>query len=419
MVKKLSFIILIICFLSTFLIGTNLSLPIDLRKDSSNLSEKTISIKVTDTEYCLKFPIDGSQPNTENAISWSLAKEEDDKITDWYVWIFGGNEALSLLKTGQQQSGLEVKMGFGKEQKPIHIITADKGIKQEFWPIFRSIAENPVGRTLLYRLLIEIRRQTDSGINCCGNDTFVQQDESGKHHRQNALTIVVKKNTNQKFSFVLPTQKEFAKIKIDSKEKSTYVISYENNILELKSEARSPDIGLFHEMIHWYHYLRDPVRFSKYSSNESKDKFIFPLCCYYGNLTDLKLIWSGQYTADSEEIATILGVPNPYEKSFLNMMLPDSFLTKKDKDGNDLSPENQRRLINIDKQNIFLAYHNTFLNGDDISENVYRVSKEQNLRFGHNPISFMPIYCESKNNFPFRFRLAEKVAYDIYKKFIK
>lgn len=416
MIKKRSFIILIICFFNTFLIGTKLYLPDGLGEKTS--LETTTSIKITDTEH-LYFPNNGSQLATKNASAWSLAKTKDDKITDWYVWVFGGNEAVALSKGKQPQSGLEVKMGFSSKKAPVHIITASEDIKQQFWKTFRIIAENPVGRVLLYRLLIEIRRQTNAGINCCGDDTFVTQGESDNYFRQNALTISVIDNINDGLSFILPTKENSAKIKIGTKEKSTYVLNYEGSILQLKSEVRSLDIGLFHEMIHWYHYLRDPVRFSKYSSKESENKFIFPLCCYYGNLVELNLIWSGQHTADSEEISTILGVPNPYEKSFLNMMLSDSFLTKKDKRGNDLPKEAQKRLINICGQNIFLAHHNTFLNGDDISENVYRVSKNQKLRYGHSAVSFMPIYCEKEKNFPFRFKLAKEVAYNTFEKIIK
>ena len=41
-----------------------------------------------------------------------------------------------------------------------HIITllaVDFNFKRDFWICFRSIAEDPVGRVLLYQLLIEIR----------------------------------------------------------------------------------------------------------------------------------------------------------------------------------------------------------------------------------------------------------------------
>ncbi|MDR0740654.1 MAG: hypothetical protein LBF34_03010 [Puniceicoccales bacterium] len=39
--------------------------------------------------------------------------------------------------------------------------------RMSFMRVFRTIAANPVGRVLLYRLLIEIRRQDVANNGCC------------------------------------------------------------------------------------------------------------------------------------------------------------------------------------------------------------------------------------------------------------
>ena len=65
----------------------------------------------------------------------------------------------------------------------------------------------------------------------------------------------------------------------------------------------------------------------------------------------------------------------------------------------------------------FIPLSDRFLNGDDLSENVYRISKTQKpfthryMRFGHSDQSIKPV---TMNPIPNRFLLAHRVAQDCY-----
>ena len=103
------------------------------------------------------------------------------------------------------------------------------------------------------------------------------------------------------------------------------------------------------------------------------------------------------------------GVPEmiEYFKAFPNCLTASktrflSFLSS--------SEEYFKALIEI-SQNQYIPKADKFLNGDDLSENVYRASKRLPMRFGHVNISI--------NNFcilmhPHRFKLAHRVAFYCY-----
>ena len=403
--------------LNAFLFGAQFNFPAGtpgLQADVQAPTNPFIDCKhilVPVANYDLYFPVDGSQPDTADAGLWSGARNtghpNDDEITDWWVRVFGGNNAVNLSRVGALDVLAEPQMGFNAAGVA-HIIQvaagAPGGFERQFWQTFRMIAADPVGRVLLYRLLIEIRRKDDAGRDgCCGDDAFVLKEEQENFYRKNALSLAVI-NSNEGCSFVLPTETEASIIKFSLRKHQTQVLNFTNNILKIVAKDRSLDIGLFHEMIHWFHFLRNPERFANYDFKKSKNSFRYPLSCYYGNLSELHYIWQGECNADSEEIATVLGVPNPYDETMFAMMLPDSFLSEECFDNN-----SSKRKIVI-RKNIYLAKHNTFLQGDDLSENVYRKSKGCDLHFSHSSRTFMPIYCKNKEGFPYRFKLAKKIA---------
>ena len=151
----------------------------------------TIVNPVPANEVNIYFPADGSQPTTPEAARWSCANidnRENSPITDWYIRAFGGDEALEYSKNGmpkklpytvpklgakkltseQMIETYKSSTDYPKGKKILksqncveHIITVngDDGVfKKSFWKTFRVIASDPVGRVLLYRLIIEIRR---------------------------------------------------------------------------------------------------------------------------------------------------------------------------------------------------------------------------------------------------------------------
>jgi hypothetical protein len=135
------------------------------------------------------FPVDGSQPTTQQAATWSCADENagpDSPITKWYMQMFGDPTA----------SGAPLQMGFDQAGNDAAIITlknvggaADNvdvtpttlqnpagsyfSRAEAFWHTFREVATDPRGRELLYRLLIEIRRinTANGNIHCYRSGT--------------------------------------------------------------------------------------------------------------------------------------------------------------------------------------------------------------------------------------------------------
>lgn len=150
------------------------------------------------------FPVDGRQPTTPEAVAWSCANvdvdnREDSPITKWYMRMFGwtnspeetplqmGFAPLTSEELGdlykkwnnliEKKFYLNTSLGNSDQDitsKPETIITFDKSMdennKQKFWEIFHEEASVPVGRILLYRLLIEIRR-TRGGIGALDSGT--------------------------------------------------------------------------------------------------------------------------------------------------------------------------------------------------------------------------------------------------------
>jgi hypothetical protein len=144
------------------------------------------------------FPVDGSQPTTEQAVKWSCANVQDDAVTEWYMKMFG-------LQTE------ELHMGFSNASNsitPDSIITLDNSVgeqktgicvlgetpatrKDAFIENFRIIASTSVGRVLLYRLLIEIRRQKN-GDGCCETKIMDAKSSENRAFRDKARSIIIK-----------------------------------------------------------------------------------------------------------------------------------------------------------------------------------------------------------------------------------
>ena len=268
-------------------------------------------------------------------------------------------------------------MGFASGFPEVIIKLGSAGLRQQFWQTFRDIAADPVGRVLLYRLLIEIRRvdnATHEG--CCEAGINV----ADLNDRNDCRSVRIIDNRDNGFSF---NSGGFIRVDFDPNS-GTSVLSLHNvGTITTEEEVRPCDVGLFHEMLHWFHFLRNPDRFDD-GDNDDPDAFKYSLRCYYGDQNELGM-WGG--SMNGEEIANILGTPN----------------------------HNDLRYQHFIDQNAFLAvpHNDGFLTGDDLSENVYRISRNCHMRFGHcdyqiNPVQYLPAM-------PNRFVLANTLAINCYR----
>ncbi|MDR2464504.1 MAG: hypothetical protein LBD36_02775, partial [Holosporales bacterium] len=202
----------------------------------------------------------------------------------------------------------------------------------DFVRLFRQIASNPVGRILLYRLLIEIRRQNNNRNDAVeqGIARNMHQDGAINDQRKNCRMSQVEYDTNGWSWTSLSSTICFSN---NPKQKVSTVVS-DGTFTALRK--RELCIALFHEMLHWYHYLRDPARADIenhviHGNNNSILRFYF----FNINPNTPGNTWGMGNDVKVEEIRTILGV------------IPDI-------NGQDGQP-----IVG-------------FLNGDDLSENLFR-----------------------------------------------
>ena len=398
--------------LNAFLFGARFDFPAvtpGLQADVQAPTNPFIDCKhilVPGTNCHLYFPIDGSQPDTADAGAWSGARHigqpNDNEVTDWWVRVFGGNNAVNLSRIGAPDVLAAPQMGFDAAGAQAHIIQvnlagAPAGFEQQFWQTFRMIAADPVGRVLLYRLLIEIRRKDDAGRDgCCGYDVLLPFGYN--LNKRNVFRNIDIIHGN---AFGFSGNKRNIKFKHDDTKESTILIVNAKLELKTQKESRPTDIGLFHEMIHWFHLLRNP---NKKQDNESKDSASYKYAkrCYSGDSFDM------QYWDNAEELVTILGSPdlNANTPEDVKLLIPhDTFPRPASLD--------YYTTTTIKSQTLYINDFYKFVNGDDLSENVYRASRKQHMRWGHH--SFVYIKSVSwPNNIPNYFFLAHKVAYKCY-----
>ncbi len=271
------------------------------------------------------FPQDGHQPTTKEAGIYSCANIADDNITDWYIRAFGGDEALEYSKneipkkppytvqklgakkltSKQMIETYESSRDYPKGKKILksqncaeHIITVngdDDVFKKSFWKTFRVIASDPVGRVLLYRLIIEIRRcfstefiynfliyepsvivESSTGAIEKKEDINIAFGLYSLGTRNNCRSITINKSDGNSFSL-----SEQCINFSDAEDITTSVLKIEGNSIKTEEVKRTADIGLFHEMLHWFHYLRDYDRYNKDRSFDGL--YCHLMMCYYGN----------------------------------------------------------------------------------------------------------------------------------------
>ena len=295
------------------------------------------------------FPSDGRQPTADEAVQWSCANAEDELVTDWYVSMFG-------LSDWEKTS---LNMGFNTKNELCKIINFDpeldrdptkaaesQAFKATFIANFRKIASVSVGRVLLYRLLLEIRRTDSTGNGCIDATLGKSLSKKQVTDRNNLRSITIKNADKNSFS-----SGGYIKFHNSKDQKETNVLgSEEKENVILISESRTDDVGLFHEMLHWFHSLRDPKRKGDELTTKVDD-----LSTVTMDDENLEL-WSsqnaeGKYIIKMEEFRTIMGYRIKVSK----------------KDSEEILYDMQEPI-----------------NGDDLCENLYRRCVGQKLRYGHS-----------------------------------
>lgn len=318
------------------------------------------------------------QPTTAVAAAESCAnanaRDEQSATTKWFVAVFSG-----FANAGNGYVTPPNFDGF-PENRPIHanaIIRFDRvnhghdkahnttctkalgcsclSAEQCFWDAFRRIASNPIGRVLLYRILIEIIRGTEAA------DALALHPAAA----YNAAVRVMAHNLLVKFELKTAVGARFVT-------NGTFVFSNRLPAIPLVKKvhtgganyemcsseeaiAHTVSAVMVHEFLHWYHFLRCHNRFSNYWISLLANGGLFQLVnvhpvsvdMYFGIAiapgaleSNSRAAWSDDY----EEILTIIGR----------------------------------------NRGIAMALPLEYIEGDDLSENAYRMSCGLPHTYGYN-----------------------------------
>ncbi|MDR1034522.1 MAG: mitochondrial inner membrane protease ATP23 [Holosporales bacterium] len=217
------------------------------------------------------FPIDGRQPTTHEAIQWSGANVNDVAVTEWYMMMFGWtNQWGQTLNMGFTPPGA----GGGQAACPIlsmgPTMVAPQNLIPQFLHAFREIASNPVGRILLYRLLIEIRRTSLAPGTGGVQEGVIPIAPQNPVARNCARSLIVNRVGDFNNWSYTPASaigngvmdcsfgQWIVGLVVKNKLKNGHDHLYTNKIF-LRGQLSN---CLFHEMLHWYQQLRYFDRFN-------------------------------------------------------------------------------------------------------------------------------------------------------------
>ncbi|MDR1366619.1 MAG: hypothetical protein LBJ13_01785 [Puniceicoccales bacterium] len=313
------------------------------------------------------FPMNGNQPTTPEAARWSCANVDANNpgssITQWYVDAFFAE-----------------RFGFAANVAPLTvrpIVSIQNNVIQaSFDGAFLTMAANPVGRVLLYRLLIEIRRQVmgGNGYGWCERLTVFNNVLSGRNNGRSINIVFSGAASETEFQRCPDWSWE---INFNPNDNASDFVQIINDQLSMDSGQDDLDIGLFHEMLHWFQFLRHPVRFFDEGIEAcNPSRYMYLSRCYYGNVSE-QFTWGGM---DHQEMRTILGAPNYNTQAEVDLFHPDALLSNDP--GGFLAATNTAGTVG------YLPPECAFYEGDDLSENAYRMARHTagvpvRMRFGH------------------------------------
>jgi len=337
------------------------------------------------------FPVDGRQPTTEEAVVWSCANvdnREHSPITEWYMKVFG------VIPIGQAEGDQEIFVQAGWTDDPNHTAVKiidmdgmDNDQRAAFISDFRKIASNLVGRELLYRILIEIRRYKDKDgvrVGVIGADVLKDTWQDLLIARNECRSTMIKWSNKGNYFNLGGRTIGFRSMNI----MTTTVSALVGDNHPIRLLERESSIGLFHEMIHWFHWLRQPERFNQESAG-------YPIVFEEGlerliNLHETNInetlggyFWGNLDGANSQDRWKVSAIPWLHESRnhkifWVNFEEIRAILG---------APTEEQYRAKVIK-NEYHEDHYYYLNGDDLSENKYRVSLKKKIRFGHGDQAF-------------------------------
>ncbi|MBR1480079.1 MAG: hypothetical protein IJ599_04280 [Alphaproteobacteria bacterium] len=156
-----------------------------------------------------------------------------------------------------------------------------------FWDAFRKIASDPVGRVLLYRILIEVTRNTEANDVQAVAGIVNQHGDTLKH-------LVVLYSPNPEDAYYTNGKMKFSNKPMLGQQLLNKLHRGNNNYeICVKEDIKTNivDITLIHEFLHWFHHLRSRVRYENYGAGRQANAnaivqgaFASSACCYFRNV---------------------------------------------------------------------------------------------------------------------------------------
>lgn len=206
------------------------------------------------------FPQHWEQMSDETIASWCCAGSQDELITEKYLAMFGLQEWNGeYLKLVTNENGDACKIiDFGPLDENI---PEDKKFKSDFIEIFRRMASNLEGRVLLYRTFIEIQRTDEFGQGTIGQDakeiTTASKLAKLIEDRNKLRHIVIQRF----YKNIFKIEEGYIGFSPSDDQRTTNAVGRLHwGKADIKQESRTDDVGLNHEMTHWFHILRHPER---------------------------------------------------------------------------------------------------------------------------------------------------------------
>lgn len=306
----------------------------------------------------------GKQPNLQTfaAESWVMHGVNPqtgfalqcDPVTQWfYDQFFTSSSLMSQLGHAVGMSGPIINFDSSMLQTDI----------DSFLESFVKIAGNPFGRMLLYRILIEIYRNDGKGGGCCEVeektlDTLPWVDLLNL--RNITRTIFIEKGTTYEFTKNSPAK--HVAIIISSRLEDVTVLKdisstiSKGNIVVGLTECPS-DVALFHEMLHWFHFLVRP---------------------YFSTLELVPLTWQGLVEPET--------IGHFFYGSKQSVVQNEILISTKPWEGSSENNAAHEDILTICGSD---ASWCLYYCGSELSENLYRFSQRLPCRVGHGECAYV------------------------------
>jgi hypothetical protein len=361
------------------------------------------------------FPRNGVQPTTPEAVQYSCANidnRENSPITTWYMQMFGvipvvpaapGGGGPVFVQAGwnnaappvaQQIISFHASINNSIVSDPDHCIRVQRD--NLFIQNFKRLASTSVGRVLLYRILIEIRRHNPGGnVGCLENGINPAHLLA---YRNSSRTLEIQWGSRFLYGYTYISMFNFIP--------SHSVIGKEDNgYYHIVKHMPPIHVFIFHEMGHWYHLLRDPNRYAEESN-----------CYAMGRRLDGTATHAVIGAIPGATAATAANISQHYWAGLLgvdpNLAISEEIwknptscnLTAGGTTTVDRVPfEEMRNILGVPIPIGAIPPVANTHNGDDLCENLYRTCVGIPLRYGYfTPITLSPTCYEDS-------RVIEKV----------